>query len=53
MIGAFGGLAAFGVLGAIFGPLLLAILYELYVVEPESLPDEPAENAEQEINEPC
>ncbi len=34
MIGAFGGLAAFGVLGAIFGPLLLAILYELYVVEP-------------------
>lgn len=53
MIGAFGGLAAFGVLGAIFGPLLLAILYELYVVEPESLPDEPAENAEQETNEPC
>jgi predicted PurR-regulated permease PerM len=35
MVGAFGGLAAFGVLGAIFGPLLLAILYELYVVEPE------------------
>ncbi len=35
MIGAFGGLAAFGVLGAIFGPLLLAILYELYVVEPD------------------
>ena len=34
MIGAFGGLAAFGVLGAILGPLLLAILYELYVVEP-------------------
>jgi len=34
MIGALGGLAAFGVLGAIFGPLLLAILYELYVIEP-------------------
>jgi len=34
MLGAFGGLAAFGVLGAIFGPLLLAILYELYVIEP-------------------
>lgn len=34
MIGAFGGLAAFGVLGAIVGPLLLAILYELYVVGP-------------------
>ncbi len=34
MLGAFGGLAAFGVLGAIFGPLFLAILYELYVIEP-------------------
>jgi predicted PurR-regulated permease PerM len=34
MIGAFGGLAAFGVLGAIFGPLLLAVLYELFVVVP-------------------
>jgi predicted PurR-regulated permease PerM len=53
MIGAFGGLAAFGVLGAIFGPLLLAILYELYVVEPESLPDEAAQCARQETDEPC
>lgn len=34
MIGAFGGLASFGILGAILGPLLLAILYELYVIEP-------------------
>lgn len=34
MIGVFGGLAAFGVLGAIFGPLLLAVLYELFVLEP-------------------
>ncbi|MDY0300349.1 MAG: AI-2E family transporter [Trichlorobacter sp.] len=31
MLGALGGFAAFGVLGAIFGPLLLAILYELFV----------------------
>lgn len=37
MLGALGGLAAFGVLGAIFGPLLLAVLYELFVLEP---PDE-------------
>jgi len=36
MIGAFGGLSAFGVLGAIFGPLFLAVLYELYVLEPHS-----------------
>jgi predicted PurR-regulated permease PerM len=34
MLGALGGLSAFGVLGAIFGPLFLAILYELYVIEP-------------------
>lgn len=34
MLGALGGLSAFGVLGAIFGPLFLAILYELYVMEP-------------------
>lgn len=53
MIGAFGGLAAFGVLGAIFGPLLLAILYELYVVEAEPLPDNPAENVDEEIHRPC
>lgn len=33
LLGAFGGLAAFGVLGAILGPLLLAILYELFVLE--------------------
>ncbi|QOX80159.1 AI-2E family transporter [Trichlorobacter lovleyi] len=38
MIGALGGLAAFGVLGAILGPLLLAILYELYVIEPAPVP---------------
>lgn len=38
MIGAFGGLAAFGVLGAIFGPLFLALLYELYVLEPSPEP---------------
>lgn len=38
MIGAFGGLAAFGVLGAIFGPLFLAIVYELYVLEPSLEP---------------
>jgi len=38
IIGAFGGLAAFGVLGAILGPLLLALLYELYVVQPSSKP---------------
>lgn len=38
MLGALGGLSAFGVLGAIFGPLFLAILYELYVIEP---PPEP------------
>ncbi len=36
MIGAFGGLAAFGVLGAILGPLLLAILYELCVADVSS-----------------
>ncbi len=36
MVGALGGLAAFGVLGAIFGPLFLAVLYELYVLEPAS-----------------
>ncbi len=53
MIGAFGGLAAFGVLGAIFGPLLLAILYELYVVEPESLPDQAARLTQKETDEPC
>lgn len=55
MIGAFGGLAAFGVLGAIFGPLLLAILYELYVVEPEPepLPAEAAHLVKQETDEPC
>lgn len=53
MIGAFGGLAAFGVLGAIFGPLLLAILYELYVVEPEPLPDEAVQLAKQETDKPC
>jgi len=35
MIGVFGGLAAFGVLGAIFGPLLLAVLYELFVIDPQ------------------
>lgn len=34
MIGALGGFAAFGVLGAIFGPLLFAVLYELFVLEP-------------------
>lgn len=34
MIGVFGGLAAFGLLGAIFGPLLLAVLYELFVLDP-------------------
>jgi len=34
MLGALGGLAAFGVLGAIFGPLLLAVVYELFVLEP-------------------
>lgn len=39
MIGAFGGLAAFGVLGAIFGPLLLALVYELYILEPSVSPD--------------
>jgi predicted PurR-regulated permease PerM len=38
MIGAFGGLAAFGVLGAIFGPLFFAVLYELYVLDPSSEP---------------
>lgn len=47
MIGAFGGLAAFGVLGAIFGPLLLAILYELYVVEPEPVGDRSTAIAEE------
>ncbi len=36
MLGALGGLSAFGVLGAILGPLLLAILYELYVVGPST-----------------
>lgn len=48
MIGAFGGLASFGVLGAILGPLLLALLYELYVVEPDarSLPEAPEEPME-------
>lgn len=45
MLGALGGLSAFGVLGAILGPLLLAILYELYVVGPSangvvSIPEE-------------
>lgn len=33
LLGVFGGLAAFGVLGAILGPLMLAILYELFVLE--------------------
>ncbi len=39
MIGVFGGLAAFGVLGAIFGPLLLAVLYELFVIDPHATAD--------------
>lgn len=47
MIGAFGGLAAFGVLGAIFGPLLLAILYELYVVESEPVTGTSSATAEE------
>lgn len=46
MIGVFGGLAAFGVLGAIFGPLLLAVLYELFVLEPEVTAGEPGADEE-------
>lgn len=53
MIGALGGLAAFGLLGAIFGPLFLAILYELYVVEPEAIVDEAGQIARQETDTPC
>ena len=34
VIGVLGGLASFGVLGAILGPLFLAVLYERFVVAP-------------------
>ncbi len=34
MVGVLGGLASFGVLGAIMGPLLLAVLYEVLIVAP-------------------
>lgn len=47
MLGALGGLAAFGVLGAIFGPLLLAILFELFVHEPH---DEQLETTDEYLN---
>jgi predicted PurR-regulated permease PerM len=37
MVGVLGGLASFGVLGAIMGPLLLAVLYDVLIVAPADM----------------